>query len=259
MKTRHMKTTRRLLLGVVAAAATTLALASALPFNFIHYGHFQRMMHTGDTGGKVALADLPQQSGTWGVGATAGLKGEIIQIDGKVLVSQGTDEKGRVQAHMPSEQAVLFASAQVRQWMDVRVPADMDQAQFEAFVTQQAQQRGLSLEQPFVFRVEGRFPRMRWHVVTGETPMGTHGGHGNHMGGGGHGGHANKQSGMKEFHQPGASGQLVGLYSGVALEGAVSHPGERFHVHYADSPVTMSGHVDAYAVAAGSILKLPVQ
>ena len=251
-----MKTTRRLLLGAVAVAATTLALATVLPFSFTHHGHFQRMMHKGDTSGKVALADLPQQPGTWGVGATAGLKGEIIQIDGKVLVSMGADDKGRVQTPMAGEQAVLFASAQVQQWADVAVPADMEQAEFEAFVAQHAQQRGLSLEQPFVFRVEGRFPRMRWHVVTGESPSGTHAGHGNHMGGGGH---ANKQSGMKEFHQPGASGQLVGVYSGAALEGAVSHPGERFHVHYADSPVTVSGHVDAYAVAAGSVLKLPVQ
>jgi alpha-acetolactate decarboxylase len=258
MKTRHIKSLRRLLLGGTITAAATLALATALPFNFTHHGHFQRMMRTGDTGGKVALADLPRQPGTWGVGATAGLKGEIIQIDGKVLVSEGTDDKGRVQAPMPGEQAVLFASAQVRQWVDVRVPADMDQAQFEAFVSQQAQQRGLSLEQPFVFRVDGRFPRMRWHVVTGEAPSGAHGGHGSHMGGG-HGGHANKQSGMKEFHQPGASGQLVGLYSGAALEGAVSHPGERFHVHYADAPVAVSGHVDAYSVAEGSVLKLPVQ
>lgn len=256
MKTRHMKTTRRLLLGAVAVAATTLALATVLPFNFTHHGHFQRMMHTGDTGGKVALADLLQQPGTWGVGATAGLKGEIIQIDGKVLVSLGADDKGRVQAPMAGEQAVLFAGAQVRQWADVVVPADMDQAQFEAFVAQQAQQRGLSLEQPFVFRVEGRFPRMRWHVVTGVSQASFHGGHG---GGDTHSGHANKQSGMKEFHQPGASGQLMGVYSGASLEGAVSHPGERFHVHYADSPITVSGHVDAYAVAAGSVLKLPVQ
>lgn len=258
MKTRHMKSLGRLPLGATITAADILAPAYALPFNFTHHGHFLHMMHTGETGGKMALADLPQQPGTWGVGATAGLKGEIIQIDGKVLVSQRADDKGRVKAPMAGEQAVLFASAQVRQWADVVSPADMDQAQFEAFVTQQAQQRGLSLEQSFVFRVEGRFTRMRWHVVTGETPSGAHGGHGSQTVGG-HGGHVNKQSGIKELHQPRASGQLMGVYSGVTLEGVVSHPSERFHVHCADAPVTVSGHVDTYSVAGGSILKLPVQ
>jgi alpha-acetolactate decarboxylase len=256
-----MNISYRLLLGATTAAIFTLALATDSPVQFTHYGHFQRMMHMGDTGGKVALSDLSQKPGTWGLGAAAGLKGEIIQIDGKLLVSPGTDEKGRVRPPLPGEQAVLFASAQVQQWADVPIPADMEQTQFEAFVIKQASQRGLSLERPFVFRLEGRFPRMRWHVVTGEALTSGHGAHGGHRGPGGatHGGHANTQSGMKVFDQPASAGQLVGVYSGVALEGAVSHPGERFHVHFADSPVTVSGHVDAYAVAGGSVLKLPVK
>lgn len=256
----------RFTMGCLAIVAATAALASSLPFNFVHHGHFQRMMHTGDTGGKVALAALPQSPGSWGVGATAGLKGEIVQLDGKVLVSQGTDPGGSVQAPLPGEQAALFAGASVSSWADVRVPSDMDQAQFEAFVAQQAQARGITMDQPFVFRVEGRFPRMRWHVVTGEPapagqPAGNkHGAHGApaaHAGPGA--GHANKLSGMKEFHQPGSTGQLVGIYSGAELEGVVSHPGERFHVHFVDSAVLVSGHVDAYAVGAGAVLKLPVR
>ncbi|MBA4266934.1 MAG: hypothetical protein C0453_17805 [Comamonadaceae bacterium] len=64
---------------------------------------------------------------------------------------------------------------------------------------------------------------------------------------------------MKVFHDPGAKGQLVGIYSGAALEGVVSHPGERFHLHYANDQATASGHVDAYAVAAGAVLMLPVR
>ncbi|MBA4265260.1 MAG: hypothetical protein C0453_09275, partial [Comamonadaceae bacterium] len=59
----------------------------------------------------------------------------------------------------------------------------MDEAAFEAFVRQQAQTRGLSLEQPFPLRVKGEFPRLRWHVVTGEKPTNAV------AGGGGHGGH----------------------------------------------------------------------
>lgn len=101
---------------------------------------------------------------------------------------------------------------------------------------------------------------MRWHVVTGEQ---TAGGPGAETGGaapGRHsGGHAQQRSGMKVFHSPGAPGQLVGVYSGQALDGVVSHPGERFHVHYADDKASASGHVDAYAVAAGAVLMLPLR
>jgi len=236
----------------IAAAA---AWAAGLPFEFVHHGHFQRMMHTGDTGGQVALADLPQQRGTWGVGATTGLKGEIVQIDGRLLVSPGSDTQGRVRGPHDGEQAVLFASGRVQAWHDVGVLREMDGAAFEAFVLEQARALGLAPDQPFVFRVEGRFPHLLWHVVTGEPGPG--GGHGAH---GGHGAaHANQRADMRLFRQPGASGQLIGVYSGAALEGVVSHPGERFHLHYADLDATVSGHVDRYSVAAGAVLKLPLR
>lgn len=242
----------------LAAACTGLALAQ--PFDFFHVGSFQRMQHTGNTAGQAALATLPQRPGTWGVGAMAGLRGEIVQIDGRLLVSPGTDAQGRVQAPGADEQALLFASARATRWVDVPVPTDLDQAGLEAFVRAQAAAHGLAADQPFAFRVEGRLPQLRWHVVTGEPPAaGQGGGHAGHAGGhgGGHG-HANARSGMRVFHAPGATGQLVGIVSGAALEGVVSHPGERFHLHFVDAAATVSGHVDAYAVAAGAVLKLPL-
>jgi alpha-acetolactate decarboxylase len=237
-------------------AAVGVTLAASGPFEFFHAGNFKRMTHTGDTGGVAAVASLPQAGGTWGVGATAGLKGEMIQLDGRLLVSPGSADRGAVRPPEAGEQALLWASARVAQWAEVAVPRDMEQPAFEAFVQEQARAKGLSLEQPFVFRVSGQFPKMRWHVVTGEKPAAG-------AGGGAHaapaGGHANQQSGMKVFHNPGTLGQIVGVFSGKDLEGVVSHPGERFHVHYADDKASVSGHVDAYAVAEGTVLMLPLR
>jgi alpha-acetolactate decarboxylase len=59
------------------------------------------------------------------------------------------------------------------------------------------------------------------------------------------------------FDERDAPGVMVGFYSGDALEGVISHPGERFHVHYANRDVTRSGHVDGYSVRAGARLLLP--
>lgn len=242
-------------LGLASLFGAGAAWAAAEGSDFFHAGSFRRMMHTGDTAGSVGLDRLPRGPGTWGVGATAGLKGEIVQIDGRVLVSPGHDAQGRVQAPSPGEQALLFASARVASWADIVLPTDMDAAQLEVFVREQAVSRGRSADAPFAFRVEGRFPRLRWHVVTGEASAGGHGGA--HQGAAAAEGHANARAGLRIFHSPGATGQLIGIYSGAALEGVVSHPGERLHVHYVDAAVTVSGHVDAYAVAAGSVLKLP--
>ena len=116
---------------LVAALACAGVMAASLPFDFTHVGSFRQMNHTGDTAGKAALASLPQQPGTWGVGATAGLEGEIVQLDGRLLVTPGSDEQGRVRPPQEGEQALLFAAGRVQAWQDVAVPRDMDAAAFE--------------------------------------------------------------------------------------------------------------------------------
>ena len=47
------------------------------------------------------------------------------------------------------------------------------------------------------------------------------------------------------------------VYSGAKLKGIVSHPGERFHGHYIDKDMTVSGHVDQCRVRTGATLWLP--
>lgn len=250
LRLRHASLILTLVLGSAAWAQ------SAAP-EFIHHGHFRQLMHSGDTRGRIALDTLPQQPGWWGVGATAGLRGEIVQLDGQLLVSPGSDPDGAVRSPLPGEQALLFAAARVSGWSETVLPQDMNQAQFEDFVRQQARQAGLA--EPFVYRVQGRFPRLRWHVVTGEAPSAGGAsapptGHGGHAA---HGGHANSRSDLRVFHQPGASGQLIGVCADAALEGVITHPGERHHLHFVDRAGRSAGHVDAYSVAAGSVLLLP--
>ncbi len=250
----------------LAAATTLLAgLASAAALDFIHHGDFRRMMHSGRTAGVVDLAALPQGPGQWGLGATAGLQGEIVQFDGRLLVTPGSDAQGRTRAPEPGEQAVLFAGARATAWRETPIPRDLDAPAFEAFLVDQARAAGMATDRPFVFRVEGRFPHLLWHVVTGEPAAADAGraGHGGHQqqgpegGAGGHGGHANARSAMRLFRQPDTSGQLLGVYSGRALEGVVSHPGERLHIHFADADAKTSGHVDRFSIAAGAVLRLP--
>lgn len=223
--------------AAVPVAATLLAgvaaVAASLPFDFIRFGNFTRMVESGQSGGQVLLADLPQRKGDWGLGATAGLKGEIVQIDGRLLVSPGSDAQGRVQAPQRGEEAVLFAGARVAAWADVTVPSDMSQTQLESFVRERAAAHGLSLEQPFVFRVEGRFPHLMWHVMTGEPPAGGQGQPGQHGGHRGHGammagGHVNQRSDMKVFHAPGAPGRWWGSTAASAWRAWCRMPASAF-------------------------------
>lgn len=232
---------------IVVGLMAGSALAGGALYDFAAFGSFKRMNHTGDTSGQVRLSALPQTAGTWGVGALAGLSGEILLDDGRVLVSRGEDHRGRVSDARPDDEAAIFASARVQQWKDVPVPKDMPQVEFETFVVEQAKKIGLDTEQPFPFLVDGAFSAITWHVVTGKASNPSSG----------TGGHTNKHAGMKVFEQSGVAGRLVAFYSSSRFEGVVSHPGERFHVHYVDTAREASGHVDAYRVDGGATLRLP--
>lgn len=238
-------------LAAALLIANTLTWAAESRFKLTAFGNFTRMRHTGDTSGQVKLADLPQTPGNWGMGALAGQMGELVLHDGHLLVSRGDDAQGRVGNPQVGDEAALFVVAQVQQWVDVTVSSDMNQAQFEAFIIEQAKMRGLGNGTPFPFLVQGRYTHLVWHVVTGTLRAKS-------ADDGRHAGHANKGAEMRMFEQPGAAGRLVGVYSGAELEGVVSHPGTRFHIHYADEALSISGHVDAYGVARGAVLKLPV-
>jgi alpha-acetolactate decarboxylase len=239
-------TLRRLALAALAAVLTAPAHAGS-SVAVQAYGNFKRMAHTGDTSAKVALRELPAAPGHYAVGALEGLRGEIVMLDGKLLVTRGHSEAGRTEPPAAGDAATLLALAKVAAWREVAVPADMKQAEFEAFVVKQASALGIAATDAFAFQVRGEFSQVTWHVVTGGA-------------GGGHGGaHAQGHAANRVFEEAGAKGVLVGFHSGDALEGVISHPGERFHLHYANGDASRSGHVDAYAVRGGSVLLLPAR
>lgn len=85
------------------------------------HGNFRHMMHSGGTSGTVALDTLDAPS-AWGVGATAGLRGEIVLRDGEVLVSRGSDPEARLTAPEPGEEAAILAHGTVADWHAVPLP-----------------------------------------------------------------------------------------------------------------------------------------
>lgn len=247
-------------MAVMLCVGAATAWATTMPFDFVSYGNFKKMVQTGDTAGQVRLADVPHAAGTWGVGALAGLTGEIIVVDGRLLVSRGDDRNGLTTAPRPDDQAVLFAAARVREWRAIALPSDMTQAQFETFVVDQAKSYGVNTDRPFPFVVDGVFNEVTWHVVTGQRAPSGHGGSAAH---GAHGGHAAQDrhglADMHVFNQVDVSGTLVALYSGAHHAGIITHPGQSVHAHFVDPTRQASGHIDAYRLRKGALLRLPVE
>ncbi len=219
------------------------------PFNVSAHGNFKRMMHAGDASGKIALASISRSVGTYGVGALADLKGEILVWDGRVLITLGGESgSASTQPLRGDDQAALLVFAQVKTWEQAQVPNHMTQKEFERFVIDSARSKGIDTKRPFPFLVMGEITDYVWHVVTGEAKR--HGGDTQ-----GHQGHASNRT----FSGVGTRAKLVGFYSGEDLEGVISHPGEHFHVHYADDNLMISGHLDIFGVQKGATLLLPKQ
>jgi alpha-acetolactate decarboxylase len=249
----HSRSVRALALLAGVAVASWVAAQVVGPAGVQAFGSFKRLAHTGDTAAKIALREVPATAGTYAVGALTGLRGEVLLWDGKLSVTRGHSPEGRTEAAVADDSATLLALAQVRAWDEVVVPADMKQPEFEAFVVKQAAARGLNSAEPFPFLVRGEFPAVLWHVVTGAAGSG-------HGDAGAHGGtHAQGHARNRVFDERNAAGVILGFYSGDALEGVISHPGERFHVHYAARDFSRSGHVDGYTVRGGAVLSLPRQ
>lgn len=232
---------------ILAAFVVTTPYA-AEPFAIQTYGSFKQMSHTGETAGVVKLSALGNAKGAFGVGAIAGMRGEILLWDGKLLVSRGHSAKGETGPATATDEAVLFIGGKVDAWQEVPVTSDMTQAQFESFALASAKKLGLQSDKAFPFAVRSDKLNVTWHVVTGAAPAS--GRHGSGM-------HDQGHAQAKTFRETGVSGTLLGFHTGAALEGIASHPGERFHVHYANPDMSVSGHVDEYRVPGGATLMLP--
>jgi alpha-acetolactate decarboxylase len=231
---------------------TIVAVASE-PFDVRAFGNFGHMLHSSDTQGVIKLREILTLPGSYGLGALDGLRGEILLWDGKLLVSRGHSANGATEPSAPADEAIFFVETRVEAWDEMMIPDDMTRNEFELFVLQTAVGRGLSTDRAFPFAVRGSFPRVLWHVVTGAPAV--HGDQNTEAARIHSQGHARN----RVFDQANVAGFLFGFHSGAALEGVISHPGERFHVHYADAGFSVSGHVDDYRIARGAVLLLPRQ
>jgi len=231
---------RRFYAAVLLAAS---GFATALTVGPVQsWGHFQRLMQ-GDAAAKVQLAGLPSGPGVYALGALAELRGEVLIWDGRVLVSRG-ERDGATERPRGDDAAALLALAVVPSWQTVPVPRDLDQAAFERWALDKARDIGVDVERPFAFGVRGPVRDLKWHVLDGRP-------------GGGHGAHKMGHAASRGFEAAKADGLLLGFYGGAALEGVITHPGEKFHLHWASRDLARSGHVDAYGVTAGAQLLLP--
>ena len=197
--------------------------------------------------GQVALSDVLERPHAFGVGALAGLEGEITIWDGEAIVARPAQSALRVdKSATSSEQAALLTVAYVDNWQDTTIDQDLSGEQLEQFIAETAAACGLDADQPFPFVIEGRVTDLKLHAIHGECPMRP-----------GVTLTAEQQPWRYELAEP-TDATIVGFYAADSV-GNLTHPGIAMHAHAllnVDGR-ELTGHVERMACAAGAVLKLP--
>lgn len=207
------------------------------------WGSMREVMLRGRTAGRIGVLKA-SRPGTYGLGAMAGLMGEITIDNGVAHVSVVEQGAARTRLAKPGDQAALLVVGHVKRWRTHALPALPSLAALEAFVAETARASGLvPSAEPFLLRVEGTFRELSMHVVHGSCPRA-------------------HPEGPAPWRLDGGSGDgvLIGIYA-EGREGVLTHHGRRVHLHallHAPEGRLLAGHVDGLSMAAGGRLQLPL-
>jgi len=214
-------------------------------------GTLHRIMHDGDFSSAVEITSSFVASTTFGVGAVAGLMGEITILDGRVWVSSVVDDEIRTQVIEPKTdgidpalntvKAALLVSTDVNAWHPFVLSTDASLAVVSKEIRAHAD--AIGLDHPIVFRVVGDLPEFEGHVIDGSQVTSAMS----------HDERHEKAVIRKQFASQ--SGTLVGFVS-TEHEGVFTHKGESIHVHAALEGSGATIHVDSGELPTGTTIEL---
>ncbi len=206
------------------------------------WGELRSVLRDGETQGRVELSRA-SAPGLYGLGAVAGLKGEVLVVDGEVWVSRATasDSAGMAGPPLEGEQATLLALGSVEQWSASVLPVTSDMKALELAVRTAAEAAGCDPTQPVPFVIEGIAASLDLHVLNGACPSAS----------------------PPPEHEPyrasldSAEVLLVGFYA-EGMAGKLTHKGASSHVHVLTGGAQrVVGHVDGLRLSAGARLRVP--
>ena len=203
------------------------------------YGSLRAIFHDNDRAGRVNVRDIAGPH-TIGVGALAGLDGEVTLERGRAWIAQPSDT-GAIyrQSANAEDQACLLVTATVKQWDTARLERDMSLPDLEVWIRERTPTGAVT---PVL--VEGRFADVTWHVMNGEK-----------LGRGSHDHAAHREAAYREAAQD-VDGTLVAFFSG-AHRGVFTHHDSDLHAHVVLPAEGASGHAEAVTVAAGATVSFP--
>jgi alpha-acetolactate decarboxylase len=202
------------------------------------YGTVREALHQGHSQARVRVADAAHAESCVGLGALAGLAGEVTILDGATWVTRA-GPNGVLQTAQTAgdEQATLLVTAQVHEWIEMQIESELSLAELPA---QAGFAAGEWASLPFVVR--GRLVALDAHVLNGACPES---------------GSPPAGSEPVRRHEAQTFGILVGFWVREGT-GVITHAGQSLHVHViVPGERAYTAHVDRVRIAAGSTLYVP--
>lgn len=210
-----------------------------------HWGSLPAMHRRGEVDALVSLRELLPDAHAIGLGARAGLWGEITVMGGTAFSAktQGDQSVAFDAGSNSRDEACLLVWASVPDWQVRTVAQDVSLAGLGEFLAEEIGHDG-----PTPFRIAGNFQKLEWHVVDGPTAPGIEASCESHS-----------EEGIQDRAQEVLRAELVGFYSQNHKAVFTRHDALH-HTHvlvYDGEDITQTGHLDDVVVPAGSSLYLP--
>src|SRR5258708_5748553 len=212
--------------GMAAAYAPTDEIRG--PGYVLRYaGSIRESIMMGKRDAALDLRTLKAKPHLWGLGALAGLTGEITIADGLALLARvGTDRSIQVTEGFDGD-ATICVWAEVPSWQTTPVPPDVrTYSELEIFVGDAGKKAALSHAFPFV--VTGPPKQIDFHVVDAKPDTLP--------------GMAAHQAIQIPFEAHRSEATLVGFWSSQH-EGIFTPKGSKIHAHFQSKETKASGHL----------------
>jgi len=201
------------------------------------YGSLRDIMHNNDYSEKVWLNLMGPLDEKYGLGAVAGLDGEILILNGDIYVSSVRD--GMLVLDKSSDVgAALLIISEVSNWGEVIIDQNISSTgDLEIWIENNAKAYGLELTKPFPFMIKSVEGNVEWHVVQPPAEDESH----------------------KESSKKGKSSgvfQALGFY-GNNHAGVFTHQESKTHIHFMPEDRNVSAHVDELSLSAGDVILFP--
>jgi len=203
--------------------------------NVENHGTLMTVMH-GDLNSHFNLQQIQDQQNIYGLGAVAGLKGEITVLNSKPYITYVKEGQVFMDSSF-NHNAALFFHSKVNNWVTDSIRSAIDIAGLGKIISEKRRKT----EGALPLLINANVQSLNWHVV--DWPKGdTVHTHQKHKKSGLHGTINNQQV------------TIVGFYS-THHQGILTHMNSNMHLHFVTDDKKLAGHVDDFVIKK-AVLKM---